>query len=184
MLVERVLDSVLLRVMPCCSLPYSPTGHHKFCHNTIQNCAFTGLSGLCSDRQQSPFRPQLFKTMLTQLFSICVAAFCERFWSKGTVALLHPEFGCFRLLFLSLLLELLADFLVGEPVQFLAGFVTIDHLVPKKDYLVDCVTNYRKLEMKHCFVTERPTVRLLPFYMLSISSGLPSPHMTYRTLHP
>lgn len=122
--------------------------------------------------------------MLTQRLSTCAAAFCERFWCKGTVALLHPEFGCFLLLFLSLLLELLADLLVGEPVQFLAGFVTIDHLVPKKDTSVDCVTDYRKLEMKHYFVTERPPVRLLPFYMLSISSGLPSLHMTYRTLHP
>lgn len=183
MLVERVLDSVLMRVMPC-SLPYSPTGHHKFCHKTIQNCAFTVLSGLCSDRQQSPFRPQLFKTMLTQHLSTNAAGFCKRFWCKGTVALLHPEFSCFRLLFLSLLLELLADFLVGEPVQFLAGFVTIDHLVPKKDTLVDCVTDYRKLEIKHYFVTERPTVSLLPFYRQSISSGLPSLHMTYRTQHP
>lgn len=61
-------------------------------------------------------------------------------FSKGTFALLHPEMFCFRLLFLSLLLQLLAHFLVGKPVQFLASLFTINHLVAKKHTLVDSVT--------------------------------------------
>lgn len=78
--------------------------------------------------------------MLTQRLCTCAAAFCGGFRCGGTVALLHPDFGRLRLLFLSLLLELLADFLVGEPVQLLAAFVTVDHLAPKKDPLLDGVT--------------------------------------------
>lgn len=46
------------------------------------------------------------------------------------MALLHPQFGRLRLLLLSLLLELLAHLLVGEPVQLLAGLLTVDHLQP------------------------------------------------------
>lgn len=47
---------------------------------------------------------------------------------QGTLALLHPQFGRLRLLLLSLLLELLAHLLVGEPVHLLAGLLTVDHL--------------------------------------------------------
>lgn len=118
--------------------------------------------------------------MLTQ--RVCA---CYSFWCKRTVALLRPEFGCFHLLFLSLLLELLADFLVGEPVQFLAGFFTIDHLVPKKDTFIRLHNWWTKTATENpYFVTERTPVRLLPFYRPSISSGLPSLHMKYKTLHP
>lgn len=50
---------------------------------------------------------------------------------QGTLALLDPQFGRLRLLLLSLLLELLAHLLVGEPVHLLAGLLTVDHLQPE-----------------------------------------------------
>lgn len=59
---------------------------------------------------------------------------------RRTFALLHPQFGCFGLLLLSLLLQTLADFLVGEPVHLLAGLVTVDHLVTRKDFTFTLLT--------------------------------------------
>lgn len=59
---------------------------------------------------------------------------------QRTFALLHPQFGCFGLLLLSLLLQTLADFLVGEPVHLLACLVTVDHLVTRKDFTFTLLT--------------------------------------------
>lgn len=62
-----------------------------------------------------------------------------------TFALLQPQFGGFCLLLLSLLLERLADFLVGEPVHLLAGLVTVDHLVvAKKNVFIYALFKHHK----------------------------------------
>jgi len=50
---------------------------------------------------------------------------------ESTSALLQPRLGRLRLLLLPLLLERLADLLVGEPVHLLTGLVAVDHLGPE-----------------------------------------------------
>lgn len=70
------------------------------------------------------------------LASVCFVKLCFATFNhlKCTFALLHPPFG-FRFLLFSLLLELLANFLVGEPVHLLAGLITVNHLEEKKQSL-------------------------------------------------
>lgn len=90
--------------------------------------------------------------------------------SPGTFALLHPQFGWFGLLLLSLHLKFVANFLVCEPVHLLAGFFTVDHLVAEKCTLFDHVTDKEPQIIRlNCLLRS-------PFYRQSIFFQLLSLH--------